>query len=92
MIIRSEKPGDVSKIFEINTEAFSSDDEAYLVDNIRAKGIPMISLVAEDKKTLIGHIMFTQVSFVDQDTGISVAGLGPMAVRPKWQKKVSEPN
>lgn len=87
MIFRAERPADIPKIFKLNLEAFNSDDEAYLVDRLRNKGVPMISWVAEEKKEIIGHILFTPVFLIDQDTNISIAGLGPMAVRPSWQKK-----
>lgn len=87
MIIRAESPVDIPRIFELNLEAFNSDDEAYLVDRLRDKGVPMISLVAEEDKVIIGHIMFTPVSLLDGKTSVSIAGLGPMAVRPAWQNK-----
>lgn len=87
MIIRPENQGDISEIFKIHTEAFSSDDEGYLVDSLRKAAVPMISLVAEEKGALTGHILFTPVSFIDPTPGIALAGLGPMAVSPSWQRK-----
>lgn len=87
MIIRPEHPGDISTIFDIHAEAFSSEDEACLVENLRAAAVPMISLVAEEKGALVGHILFTPVNFIDPAPDLTLAGLGPMAVRPSWQGK-----
>ncbi|MBU1170890.1 MAG: N-acetyltransferase [Proteobacteria bacterium] len=87
MIARAEKPEDISRIYQINIETFSTDAEANLVDMLREHKVPLISWVAEDKGELIGHILFSPVTLVGQMSRISMAGLGPMAVRPSHQKK-----
>lgn len=87
MIIRPEVPEDIPKIREINIEAFDTEAEADLVDALRKSGIPLISLVAEDNDRLVGHILFSPVSLQCDRPDISIAGLAPMAVILKYQRK-----
>jgi putative acetyltransferase len=87
MIIRAEKPEDHIEIRQINTEAFATDTEATLIDSLRKRGIPLISLVAEEKDKLVGHILFSPVTLENDNCSISMAGLGPMAVAPAFQRK-----
>jgi putative acetyltransferase len=86
MLIRPEHPEDIERIRSINIEAFESDAEARLVDALRNSGIELISLVAEEKGELIGHILFSPVT-MDPQCDIKITGLAPMAVLPKWQRK-----
>lgn len=84
MIIRQENPEDKEKIRIINTKAFETDTEANLVDTLRNSGIPLISLVADEKGELIGHILFSPVTLAGAPP---IAGLAPMAVLPRCQNK-----
>jgi len=85
MIIRNERIDDIKSIWLINSQSFETDAEANLVDNLRASGIPFISLVAETNNKLAGHILFTPVKLVGAKKGIKIAGLAPMAVLPDFQ-------
>lgn len=87
MIIRAERPEDIQKIRHINTEAFDTEVEANLIEALRNSKVPLISLVAEDGEKLIGHIVFSPVTLEGDRSDASIAGLGPMAVLPEWQKK-----
>jgi len=87
MIIRPENTGDFNMIREINIKAFGQESEADLVDALRKSGIPLISLVADEDNTLVGHIMFSPVTIDNGCESISVAGLAPMAVLPEFQRK-----
>jgi putative acetyltransferase len=87
MIIRKEQPEDMEKIRQLNLRAFETETEAKLVDTLRQSGIPLISLVAEEKDKLIGHILFSPVSIDENFSTPAIAGLAPMAVLPNWQKK-----
>jgi putative acetyltransferase len=87
MIIRMEKPDDVLIIREINISAFGEESEADLVDALRKSGIPLISLVAENEETVIGHILFSPVSIHNGCSSMSIAGLAPMAVLPGFQRQ-----
>jgi putative acetyltransferase len=86
MNIRAEKKEDIPHIFAVNAAAFSSDSEARLVDTLREKKAPMISLIAEEEGRIIGHILFTPVALLDKEHP-PLAGLGPMAVHPDYQRK-----
>ena len=87
MIIRVEKAEDQIGVRHINTQAFDTDTEANLVDALRKSGIPLISLVAEENGKLVGHIIFSPVTLEGRTCNISMAGLGPMAVTPAFQKR-----
>jgi putative acetyltransferase len=87
MIIRVEKPEDQIGIRRINTEAFDTNTEANLIDALRKRGIPLISLVAEENGELVGHILFSPVTLEGDNSSISIAGLAPMAVAPAFQRR-----
>ena len=87
MIIRKEKDSDKEKIWKVNAEAFETEEEANLVDVIRDSGISFISLVAEEDEEIVGHILFTPVELIGDDSGLKLMGLAPMAVLSKLQKK-----
>jgi putative acetyltransferase len=87
MKIRPEQPGDQPQIRIINQQAFGGDTEAELVDTLRQSGVSLISLVAEEDHQLIGHILFSPVTLSGQPRIPAIAGLGPMAVLPEWQRR-----
>ena len=87
MIFRTEKPNDIQKIRSVNLQAFETDAEANLIEALRDSGVPLISLVAEEGEDIVGHILFSPVTLEDCDQSTSIAGLAPMAVLPKHQKK-----
>ena len=82
MSIRKEQPTDIKQIEDLYIKAFDSDAEAKLVSALRDSGVPSISLVYEEGKEIIGHILFTQVELVGDDSGIRIMGLAPMGVLP----------
>ena len=66
------------------------------MDALRTAAEPFISLVAEDKGQIVGHICFTPVTVEDRQSCRSeqaglpvlhVAGLAPMAVLPGRQRE-----
>jgi len=87
MTIRAEQSGDIPFIWKINEKAFGQEAEADLVDNLRKRGIPLVSLVSEEAGELIGHILFTPVLLVGSENNLNLKGLAPMAVAPHHQKK-----
>ena len=84
MRIRAEVPGDYPSVHLINAAAFGVETEAKLIGVLRAQASPLVSLVADDEGTLVGHIMFSPVSL----PGIEelAMGLAPMAVTPLRQR------
>jgi putative acetyltransferase len=86
MDVRDERPADTAAIREVTRAAFGSDAEAALVDALRERAAPIVSLVADAGGEIIGHIMFSPVTLVGHPD-LSAAGLAPMSVDPRWQRR-----
>lgn len=86
MLIRAEKEGDRGSVRAINTSAFETSSEADLVDALRQRAQPVVSLVAEENGEVVGHIMFSPVSLSGHPS-LKMMGLAPMAVVPVHQRK-----
>ncbi len=85
MRIRAELPADVDVVRQLNLAAFEGPDEARIVDALRGAVTPLISLVAEDDGTVVGHILFSPVTLAAAPH-LAVMGLAPMAVLPAHQR------
>lgn len=81
MIIREERQGDAERIRAVNLVAFATSTEADLVDALRRQATPLVSLIAEEDATVIGHILFSPVTLANEP-GLALMGLAPMAVVP----------
>lgn len=64
MIIREERQDDEERIRTVNLAAFDTSTEADLVDALRRRATPLVSLVAEDDADVIGHILFPDDTFM----------------------------
>lgn len=82
--IRSEQHSDAEAIHTLNEAAFGRPAEADLVNRLREEARPLVSLVAEDRGAIVGHILFSPVELTDQPD-LLLMGLGPMAVKPERQ-------
>lgn len=87
LIIRPEKPEDIPAIFRVNQLAFGRENEARLVNNLRAENAITLSLVAQMDEQIVGHILFSPVTIRDDETEWQALGLGPMAVLPECQNQ-----
>jgi putative acetyltransferase len=87
MLVRPEKPEDLSEIRKIIELAFGQAAEADLVDALRRNGKAFLSLVAEREGAVIGHILFSAVNFETTEKQVSGQGLAPMAVLPEAQNQ-----
>jgi putative acetyltransferase len=87
--IRAEEPADHPGIFRVVRDAFGQDDEARLVDALRASDafIPELSLVALDEAAIVGHVLFTRIAIRDGDASHPGLALAPVAVTPSHQGK-----
>ena len=83
LTVRREEARDIEYIYNINFRAFGREEEGKLVDRLRGRVYPFISLVAEEEGRPVGHILFTAV--IVGDSILSATGLGPMAVLPEYQ-------
>ncbi|MDG1438207.1 MAG: N-acetyltransferase [Emcibacteraceae bacterium] len=87
MLIRKEEQDDYVIVREILTMAFEGDGEARLVEALREKVSPIVSLVAENEDcAVIGQIMFSPVSILGCENA-KIMGLAPVCVTPEEQGK-----
>jgi putative acetyltransferase len=83
---RPEASEDRAAVYEVLSRAFPSDAEARLVEALRGRTEPQVSLVAEQAQRVIGHILFTPVEIRSRSERSRAIGLGPMAVLPEHQR------
>ena len=85
--IRTEKPGDVPAVREVNRLAFGREDEARLVDDLRSGTYARIALVASREDKMIGHAMFSALSIETEYVSVEALALAPVAVVPEAQRQ-----
>jgi putative acetyltransferase len=85
--IRSERRVDLELIHSVHQAAFPTGAEAQLVDRLREDRKLALSLIAEVKDRVVGHVAFSPVSVDPQSSPAQGLGLGPLAVLPEWQGK-----
>jgi len=86
LLIRTEEEKDWAAVYALNAAAFETPAEANLVDALRQQARPVVSLVADDNQTVVGHMMFSPVSLTCH-LDVKIMGLAPMAVAPNHQRK-----
>lgn len=86
MQIRAEEQRDRASVRALNLSAFETPAEADLVDALRDQVQPLVSLIAEDNGSIVGHIMFSPVS-LSGHPALRIMGLAPMAVATEHQRK-----
>ncbi len=86
MRIRRERPDDHAAIRALTEAAFGGPLEATVVDRLRAEADPVLSLVADEGRALVGHVMFSPATLPGHP-GLGLMALGPMAVAPREQGK-----
>jgi putative acetyltransferase len=84
-IIRPERPDDIPGIRDVNRTAFDTAAEAALVDALRQQASPLVSIVATEADTVVGHIFFSPVTLLSHPEE-PIMGLAPMAVLPARQR------
>jgi putative acetyltransferase len=84
VLIREEKPEDIAGIRGVISAAFGRPAEADIVDALRQRAQPFVSLVAEHEGEVVGHILFTPVTLAGGGD-LKMAALAPMAVAPNYQ-------
>lgn len=86
-IVRPERPEDTSAVRRVNEQVFGQEAEANLVDALRQRDEPLISLVAIEEGQVVGHILFSPVAVESEETSWDAVGLGPLAVLPEHQSR-----
>ncbi len=87
--VRAETPSDIQAIDVVNISAFQGEGEAQLVSELRNSThyIPELSLVAEYKGRLVGHLMLSRVKILGIDNSPKVLTLAPMSVVPSQSSR-----
>lgn len=91
MILRTSKETEREEILDIHRQAFGEEEGpviAKLVDELLddETAAPILSLVAVEHYTLLGHILFTKVTVSGSRSPLSAQILAPLAVLPDTQK------
>lgn len=84
--VRPETPEDIAGIRQVEEAAFGRTTEADLVDLCRSRGKSTLSLVAVDEGRVVGHILFTPLTYDPPHPGWMGVGIGPVAVLPECQR------
>ena len=90
IIIRREQAADIQAIDEVTIAAFrtlavSNHTEQFIIAALRAAKALAVSLVAEYKGHVVGHIAFSPVTISDGSK--NWYGLGPVSVLPALQRQ-----
>ena len=90
MDIRKSTETDRVAIEEVHTKAFGEEkglEIAALVNGLfdDTTAAPLLSLVAEEKDQLVGHILYTKAILKGANTPVSIRLLAPLAVLPEAQ-------
>ncbi len=85
--IREETAADPPGIREVNRLAFEGEEEALLVDRLRAQDLVVASLVAVAEGRVVGHILFSRLPIETPEGVVDAVALAPMAVRPDVQRR-----
>jgi len=86
MHIRPERATDTGEVRALNRAAFETSMEATLVDALRERARPIVSLVADAAGSIVGHILFSPVTLSGHGE-VTIMGLAPMAVLPARQRQ-----
>ncbi len=81
---RATDPDDIKRL---NRVAFAPDQGSKDFDELRRKAGDVLSLVAEIKDSVIGHVFFCPVSVSTGQGKIWGMGLGELAVHPGYQNQ-----
>ena len=88
LTIRHETASDKEAVIRVEKTAFGEDTESNLVEDLRAGGKFLLSLVAEQDGEIVGHALYTLLR-VEREQGepLWFPTLGPLAVSPEHQRQ-----
>lgn len=86
-MIRGATPSDYAAIRQVVRHAFGRDDEANLVEQLRADGDALVELVAASDIAVQGHILYSPLAIVRDGETLHAAALAPVSVLPAFQAK-----
>lgn len=85
-MIRDATPSDFPAIRAVLRHAFPGDDEANLVEQLRADGDALVELVAATDIAIQGHILYSPLAIERAGETLAAAALAPVAVLPAFQR------
>ena len=83
--VRQESESDSPAIWRVQEQAFSEEDEAKVVDMLRASDSIVLSLVAVAAGQVVGHVLFSPVTVESSPADSRWVALGPIGVLPAYQ-------
>ncbi len=86
-VIRPETETDHAAVAAVVRAAFGGEDEVALIAQLRADGDALVSLVAVEDETVVGHILFSPLHVEVDGAPVPAAALAPVAVRPDRQNR-----
>lgn len=88
--IRPGLPEDRATIREVVRQAFGGETKVLaLLDALFESPtfIPELSLVAEERGEIVGHVLFSRIAIETPDGDVRALVLSPMSVAPGWQRR-----
>lgn len=85
--IRPERPEDAARVRALLDAAFGGDTESKVVEQLRADGDFVLSLVAENGEGIAGYAGFPRLMLQLDERNVPVAGLAPVGVSPVLQSR-----
>jgi putative acetyltransferase len=88
MLVREAAAGDLTTLLQVHRLAFGQDEESVLVEGLLAdpSAQPVLSLLAEQDGTLLGHVLFTRLGLLGPAEPPTASILAPLAVVPVAQR------
>lgn len=85
-MIRDARPSDYPAIRAVLRHAFPADEEADLVEQLRADGDVLVELVEASDIAVRGHILYSPLAIERDGETLAAAALAPVAVLPALQR------
>ncbi len=85
-MIRAATSQDYAAIRQVLRHAFAQEDEANLVEQLRADDDALVELVAASDIAIQGHILYSPLAIVRDGATLQAAALAPVSVLPAFQK------
>ncbi len=86
-MIRYADPRDYAAIRQVLLHAFRQDEEANLVERLRADGDALVELVEASDIAVQGHVLYSPLAIERGSETVRAAALAPVAVLPGFQSK-----
>jgi putative acetyltransferase len=86
-MIRDATSGDHAAIRAVLRHAFPANEEADLVEQLRADGDVLVELVAASDTAIQGHVLYSPLAIERDGVAIRAAALAPVAVLPAFQNQ-----